>query len=196
MKEIIPGLVYVPRYLSAEEEQRLTTTIDGLPWITDLRRRVQHYGYRYDYRARAIDPTMHLGALPEWAAALAERLHQDGCIGCVPDQLIVNEYEPGQGIAPHVDCIPCFGDTILSLSLGSACVMTFEHIRQGWQMTQLLEAGSLLVMRGEARYEWKHGIPARKTDDHNGQRLARARRLSLTFRKVVAQEVQNSEAME
>ena len=65
----------------------------------------------------------------EWAAELAQRLHHDGYGAQQPDQLIVNEDEPSQGIAGHVDCIPCFDDTILSISLGSACVMMFTHTR-------------------------------------------------------------------
>jgi hypothetical protein len=36
------------------------------------------------------------------------------------------------------------------------------------------------MMYGEARYEWKHGIPARKSDDG----VARERRVSLTLRRV------------
>jgi len=27
---------------------------------------VQHYGYRYDYKARTIDHSMRLGELPQW----------------------------------------------------------------------------------------------------------------------------------
>ena len=38
----------------------------------------------------------------------------------------VNEYLPGQGIAQHVDCVPCFGGTVASLSLLSPCTMRLE----------------------------------------------------------------------
>lgn len=44
-----------------------------------------------------------------------------------------------------------------------------------------LESRSLLVLKGDARYKWKHGIAARKSD--NG--VKRQRRISLTFRKVI-----------
>jgi hypothetical protein len=36
---------------------------------------------------------------------------------------------------------------------------------------------------------WQHGIPARKSDLHNGRRVQRGRRVSLTFRTVVLQAV-------
>jgi alkylated DNA repair dioxygenase AlkB len=48
-----------------------------------------------------------------------------------------------------------------------------------------LEPGSLLVLSGEARFAWTHGIAARRFDVIDGVRTARARRVSLTFRTVV-----------
>ncbi|MBI4446899.1 MAG: alpha-ketoglutarate-dependent dioxygenase AlkB [Acidobacteria bacterium] len=181
----IPGLGYVSDYLTTEEEQELLSVIDVQPWLSDLKRRVQHYGYRYDYKRRSVDRSMYLGPLPEWAAELAAGLVGDGWVTERPDQLIINEYLPGQGILGHVDCIPCFSDTIVSISLGSSCVMVFTHRRTGVQEPVLLEPRSLVVLKGEARYQWKHGIPARKTDDYNARKIARGRRISLTFRKVL-----------
>lgn len=182
---MITGLQYIPAYLSAEEQASYLATVDTLPWLTDLKRRVQHYGYRYDYQRRAVDESLYLGALPEWAATLVQRLHTDGYAPQLPDQLIVNEYLPGQGIALHIDCQPCFGDTIISLTLGSGCVMDFRHTQSQAHIPVWLEVGSLVVMQGEARYEWKHGIAARKTDIVEGQKVPRGRRVSLTFRTVV-----------
>lgn len=181
----IPGLTYVPAYLDPEAQQMLLTTIDAQPWLHDLRRRVQHYGYRYDYTRKQLDATLYLGPLPPWATDLAQRLHHDTFIAAVPDQLIVNEYLPGQGIASHIDCVPCFGDTVLSLSLGGPCVMDLTHVRVGTMVAVLLEPGSLLVMRRDARYSWKHGIAARKTDTYASQRIPRRRRVSLTFRTAI-----------
>ncbi|NDJ63004.1 MAG: alpha-ketoglutarate-dependent dioxygenase AlkB, partial [Chloroflexi bacterium] len=120
-----------------------------------------------------------------WAEALATQMHYEGLSPELPDQVIVNEYLPGQGITAHIDCEPCFGPAIISLSLGSACVMMFTHSASGQQVPVLLEPGSLVVMMGPARHAWKHGIPARKTDTHAGHKLARGRRVSLTFRTVI-----------
>jgi alkylated DNA repair dioxygenase AlkB len=181
----IPGLGYIADYLSQDDQSALIAVIDQQLWLTDLKRRVQHYGYRYDYKARRVDPDMYLGALPDWAAGVGQRLHADGYIAMPPDQLIVNEYVPGQGIANHVDCIPCFGDTILSLSLGSLCVMQFTEIASKREVPVLLEPGSLVVMQSTSRYDWQHGIAARKTDVYEGREIRRTRRLSLTFRKII-----------
>jgi alkylated DNA repair dioxygenase AlkB len=180
------GLRYIPNYLSNIEQDELLQSINTQPWLVDLKRRVQHYGYRYDYRRSQIDTQTYLGQLPVWLTPLAERVHRDGLIDQVPDQVIINEYEPGQGIAAHVDSLKSFGGSVLSVSLGSPCVMIFAHPSTKEQVPLLLEPGSLLVMQGEARSLWKHGIPARKQDVYQGQIIRRERRISATFRKVLA----------
>ena len=181
----ISGLTYTPDFITPTEEQELLQTIDAQPWLTDLKRRVQHYGWKYDYTARRVDETMRLGHLPEWLMALCQRLEQQGHFPKLPDQVIINEYQPGQGIAPHIDCVPCFEETIASLSLGSPCVMDFTHANTGEKTSRLLEPRSLLLISGDARYQWKHGIAARKSDKHNGQIIPRGRRVSLTFRNLI-----------
>jgi alkylated DNA repair dioxygenase AlkB len=185
----IPGLHYQAAYLTAAEQHQLLTAIDQQPWLTDLKRRVQHYGYRYDYTRRTVDAAGYLGPLPAWSAPLRQRLLIDGWATHPLDQLIVNEYLPGQGIASHIDCVPCFGATILAISLGGACVMTFTRVSDGSQVSLLLEPGSLLVLTGAARYAWKHGIPARKTDMYQGQVLPRRRRISVTLRTIITPDM-------
>lgn len=49
----------------------------------------------------------------------------------------------------------------------------------------LLPRRSLLVISGEARYHWSHGIAPRKQDQVMGQLVPRGRRVSLTFRHVL-----------
>jgi hypothetical protein len=47
---------------------------------------------------------------------------------------------------------------------------------------------SALVIAGEARHAWKHAIPAREQDVWGGRVMSRARRVSLTFRKMRLQD--------
>ncbi|WP_299829800.1 alpha-ketoglutarate-dependent dioxygenase AlkB, partial [uncultured Roseobacter sp.] len=164
------------------EADRLVREIDAAPWRTDLKRRVQHYGYRYDYKARQVRRENYLGPLPELFQGLAERLTAEGYFQIVPDQVIVNEYQPGQGISAHIDCQPCFGEAIASLSLLSACVMRFASQTHSQQTELQLQPASLLVLKGDARHMWTHAIPSRKTDVFEGQKHIRSRRISLTFR--------------
>lgn len=181
----IPGLRYLPNFIDAETEAALLATIDQQPWLNDLKRRVQHYGWRYDYKARGITQDLHIGVIPDWLAGLCERLSAEGIFSRTPDQVIINEYQPGQGISAHVDCVPCFGNTIASLSLSSSCVMDLTHATTREKQSHLLEPRSLLVLSGDVRYHWQHAIPARKSDRYNGEIISRGRRLSLTFRNVI-----------
>lgn len=179
------GAIYSPSYLAKDDQSALLALIEAQPWRNDLKRRVQHYGYLYDYRARRLNRDSYIGALPDWLARHAERLASEGYFGSIPDQVIINEYLPGQGIAAHIDCEPCFGGTVASLSLGSQCIMDFAHTGSKDMAGQILEPGSLLVLSGEARFTWTHSIAARRFDLIDGTRTARTRRVSLTFRTVL-----------
>lgn len=177
----IEGMTYVPDFMSPAEQEAVLREIDLQPWRNDLKRRVQHYGYRYDYKARRVDPSMYLGPLPAFAMPIANRLVERSLFSRLPDQLIVNEYEKGQGITAHVDCEPCFAETIAMVSLGWAYEMDFIHSITREMRTLLLATGSALVISGEARYDWLHQIKARRRD----RGIPRRRRVSLTFRNVI-----------
>ena len=191
----IPGFVYEPNFIDEEHEQRLVAWIDEQEWIDDLKRRVQHYGWRYDYKARGVDPSNRLGELPALLAELAERLYERKLVPHLPDQVIVNEYEAGQGITPHVDAPRSFADGIATISLLESWEMTFHPPGKGGKgkgdkVPKLLERRSIAVLRGDARRKWKHEIVKRKTDpyvDETGKKRKRQRkrRISLTFRKVL-----------
>ena len=178
------GLTLVPGFLTPARQAALLARIDAHPWRADLRRRVQHHGWVYSYRRRRVAPSDRIGPLPEWLASEAVRLVLRAGFDAVPDQAIVNEYEPGQGIAAHVDCEPCFGDTIASLSLGGRCVMTLRERHGAGRCDLVLRPGSLLVLRDAARYAWTHEIAARRSDVIDGARRPRERRVSVTFRTV------------
>lgn len=179
----VPGLVYVADFLSEDEEDRVVGVIDQSDWSSELQRRVQHCGWRYDYKARQIDSSMRLGPLPEWAAHLAQRLVSKGILSEVPDQVIVNEYVGNQGISRHVDSEPSFADGIAMISLLESWEMVFrEKKKRGRKVLQRLERRSAAIVTGDARYRWTHEIPKRR---HEPGRVKRGRRISLTFRKVL-----------
>ena len=185
----IRGLQYIEDYITEIQHNWLLTEIEKYKWLNDLKRRVQHYGFKYDYRARKVDMDMRIGELPEWLNRLSEKLYKDAYMPEIADQVIVNEYLPGQGISSHIDCEPCFTDTIVSLSLGSGCVMNFTKASGKTEKIPVwLEPRSLVVLSGEARSEWLHGIAARKWDEWDGHRYERQRRVSLTFRKVIIEQ--------
>lgn len=160
----IPGLKYIQNFITYTEEQELLSIIDNQPWDITLKRRTQHYGYRYNYRS--TEEMKYLGVIPKWLANLGDTIYKAGYFISTPNQIIINEYLPGQGITPHIDHPKNFADTICSLSLGSRCNMDFTY--QNYKISQLLEPCSLLVLQQDARYKWKHSIVPRKSDIMHG----------------------------
>ena len=89
-----------------------------------------------EYNITAINMTIKLGVSINLckfktcligANEIGDKLVNDGYFSLLPDQLIVNEYLPGQGITDHIDCEPCFEDTVVSISLGSHTTMNFTN---------------------------------------------------------------------
>lgn len=182
---MIEGLTIIQDFISSEEEAELLNKINSELWLNDLKRRVQHYEFKYDYSKKKIDLSVYVGKLPVWSEAVLDRIKDIQSINFQPDQLIVNEYEPGQGISQHVDCTTCFTDIIMSLSLASGCELEFKHTKTKETKAIYIQRKTLIIMQGEARYNWMHLIRNRKTDLYNGTKLFREKRLSLTFRKVI-----------
>lgn len=187
----VPGLTLVRDFLSESEETEVLAVIDRSEWSNVLQRRVQHYGWRYDYKTRHIDQSMRLGPLPDWAAKMAKRLYDGGYVPNLPDQVIVNEYIEDQGITPHADNESSFADGVAMVSLGETWEMWFRKSGHGKE-TLKLDRRSAAVLTGEARYQWTHEIPKRKSEpgpvkpgNKKSSRIKRGRRISLTFRKVI-----------
>ncbi|KAG7278678.1 hypothetical protein CRUP_014033 [Coryphaenoides rupestris] len=165
------GLSLVEDFVSSEEEAALLAAVDWSSTCDDVtaqkalkHRQVKHYGYEFRYDTNNVDKDKPLSIdLPDECVPILEHCLKDGHIGTMPDQLTVNQYQPGQGIPPHVDTHSAFEDTLLSLSLGSKTVMEFRH-PDGRVVAVPLPGRSLLVMKGESRYLWTHGITPRKFD--------------------------------
>ena len=136
---------------------------------------------------------MHIGPLPDWANRVAQRLVDEGYLGILPDQVIVNEYRESQGIAPHIDSESSFADGVAMISMWETWEMVFKKRRGREKVTRKLERRSATILTGEARYGWTHAVPKRKSEpgavkpgNKRPSRILRHRRVSLTFRKVVA----------
>lgn len=176
------GLVVMPEVVSIEREQAILKYLDTEPWSTELSRRTQHYGVEYDYQSRSLKPKS-APAMAGEVLEVAQWLERNHIIQA--HQCIVNEYYRDQGIAPHVDK-QVFGDKVVGLSLGADAVMEFTRENQTY--LAWLPRRSLMIMTGEARYQWKHSIPKRvKYVNFEGITVTKPqdyRRVSLTYRQV------------
>eukprot|EP00434_Breviolum_minutum_P023726 symbB.v1.2.020926.t1/scaffold1786.1/size101393/9 len=88
------------------------------------------------------------------------------------DQLIVNSYDVGEGILPHIDLLK-FDDVVLGISLLSEATMIFRRVKSEALPVKpgeecrlptadavciTLHPGDVYAMKGSARYEWTHEI--------------------------------------
>ncbi|XP_053978893.1 alkylated DNA repair protein alkB homolog 8 isoform X1 [Hylaeus volcanicus] len=183
------GLRLIENIITKEEEEALLKSInwsDEASKSSELKhRKVKHFGYEFQYDSNTVDPHESISPIPEIYKFL-QVLFKKYDVLYDYDQLTINRYLPGQGIPSHIDTHSIFEDTILSLSLGSACIMDFK--REDKRVAILLPPRSLLIMSGEARYAWSHGICPRHNDvveTVNGiTTQPRGTRVSFTFRKV------------
>lgn len=182
---VISGLYIYSDIIGVEREEQTLAYIDAQPWSTELSRRTQHYGYQYNYTSRNLKE-QEAPPLSGPLLELAQWLSENNLM--TPQQLIVNEYTRNQGIAAHIDK-DVFGDTVIGFSLGADCIMVFTRGHE--RVEVFLPRRSLMVMTGDARYQWKHEIPKRVTYIHpQGQKVTKPqdyRRISLTYRRLACE---------
>lgn len=175
----LSGLGYRMDFLSLAEERALMDAADSEPWSSQWKRRTQYYGDRYG----ASDPNRGgRREIPGWARPVIERLVDAEVFPRWPNQMGVNEYLPGQGIAAHVDHE---SGTVAIVSMGSGCVMDFQEKATARKESLWLAPRSLATLSGAARHDWTHAIAARRRDLCDGDSIPRARRISLTFRLIL-----------
>ncbi|KAH7428716.1 hypothetical protein KP509_09G014200 [Ceratopteris richardii] len=232
----IPGLWLCKGFLSAQQQEELVSAIDSEGWFIDSKH----------------NQAMRFKDLPDWAFELSQFIHDAvssyalandslylsaeskismsdmpfnlNLLQRVPlfDQMIVNRYQPGEGICAHVDLLR-FEDGIAILSLESTCVMHFtqcmpnvsileselrynhqaghtfaanqkQSCGQQEKVPVLLEPGDLVLLSGEARYKWTHEINRSEAcQTWEGELICQMRRTSVTLRKLtISEEVHTS----
>lgn len=144
--------------------------------------------------------------LPRPLSILANQLVQNGMFPDKeqpPNHVLLNEYEPGQGILPHTDG-PLYASRTATLSLGSDVVLDFTprlatheigtSIATKTPASVHLQAGSWIVFCDEAYQEYCHAIAFQDQDilqencinrssaTVDGHAIPRGHRYSLTFR--------------
>lgn len=191
-KEMLPGLYLYRDFITDSEEQTLLDYIDAQEWTTSLKRRVQHYGYRYENisskagfaKSKAIEAAAIDAELANLRDSVASFLNGNHELEVNFNQCIVNEYTRNQGIGGHVDHVS-FGPVVVSVSLGADCEFVFEHAKTGEKRSLWVPRRSLLLLTEESRYEWKHSVPNRIGMNCGEKKVARNahwRRVSATFR--------------
>lgn len=180
--DAVPGLLIVKNFITEAEETCLWKEVNKLPWEPLGNRKMMKLGYRHDPQNKTV--MKHLGELPEPFQFVISRILEDKLMSRKPEQCVVNYYDAGHGVYPHIDRIEDYGSEIAGLSLNSDIVMEF-HGPKGERIELFVPRRSLYIIEGVARFDWKHTIPARTKDKlENGLINIRKQRISLTFRTV------------
>ena len=129
METAVPGLFLYRDFISSTLEEELMNEIDAQAWVVDYDRRLQYYGYRNELE-KLYDLVEFPVAIPPAMYSLSEKIVAQRILEAQPDQVIINEYAPGQGIRPHKDR-NYFDNQICGINLGSGCIMRFIKIRGG-----------------------------------------------------------------
>ncbi|MBL4675368.1 MAG: alpha-ketoglutarate-dependent dioxygenase AlkB [Mucilaginibacter sp.] len=187
METDLNGLSVYPDFINEIREGQLLKEIDSQTWIVDYLRRLQYYGFRNELeKPYALIPFPV--AMPPLIRQLSLELVEQKIINLPPDQVIINEYVPGEGIKPHKDRA-YYENQICGVNLGSSCVMRFTK-GTGQEVFDIeIPRRSLYVMQDDARKKWKHAIPPRKKDKLDGEVHQRERRVSITYRKVKPKQI-------
>ncbi|XP_043946207.1 alpha-ketoglutarate-dependent dioxygenase alkB homolog 6 [Protopterus annectens] len=205
-----PTVYYVPNFISKSEEDYLLQQVYSAPkpkWTQLSGRRLQNWGGLPHPRGMLAE------SLPGWLKKYAEKISSYGVFdGTIANHVLVNEYNPREGIMPHEDG-PLYFPTVTTISLGSHTLLDFYHpVRRGDQeeeasipqteenryfLSLLVEPRSLLILRDEMYITYLHGIKPvyedivnenianiKATNASIGDVLQRSRRVSLTIRHV------------
>jgi alkylated DNA repair dioxygenase AlkB len=158
------GFSYEEDIFSSEDERTLVRAFADLPFKAfefqgfQGNRRVVSFGWHYDFNTRGL---CSAEAIPEFMLPLREKA---AAFAEVPpaalQHVLVTEYAPGASIGWHRDR-PEFG-ILIGVSLLAVCRFRLRRkIGTKWERASLIALPrSIYLMRGIARHEWQHSIPA------------------------------------
>ncbi|KAM7354193.1 alpha-ketoglutarate-dependent dioxygenase alkB homolog 6 [Cochliomyia hominivorax] len=178
-----PTVMYIPNFITSEEEQRILLHIDRAPkpkWTQLLNRRLINYGGMPHPNGMVAEE------IPEWLQAYVDKINNLNIFeNQKANHVLVNEYLPGQGIMPHTDG-PLFYPTISTISCGShtvleftkrenVCMDSYVHIKKSTEsnlsLTKrdnlfklILEPRSLLILKDTLYSNYLHSISEIKED--------------------------------
>lgn len=188
----IGGVHVIKDFISEDEEERLVKLIDTKkPWVTSQEgRRKQDYGPKVSFLKRKVS-VGDFGGFPQFAVNLFERMsieHQDLMADFVPVEFCILEYtqERGSYIRPHYDDMWIWGDRLVTVNLLSATALrlTREFKIPPYEIVIKMPARSLVVIKGEARYDWHHSI---------NRYDIKSRRIAMTWREFSDEIIRDEE---
>ncbi|CAJ1038429.1 hypothetical protein Q4I32_008231 [Leishmania shawi] len=186
----IPGIYYIPDYISVAEEAQILAFIQRTPQELKsklTKRTCQEWGCTMCescQKSFVSDANM-----PPWVQDFTDMQVYDGLFTptTFPNSVRVHEYQQGEGIGPHCDG-PIYVPMVTVLSLASSCLMSFypkrplyenhpmDHYNDTFKFAEgdigrrvplqsvVMEPRSLLIFSGEGYYHYPHGVSDKAED--------------------------------
>ncbi|RXM97379.1 Alpha-ketoglutarate-dependent dioxygenase alkB-like 4 [Acipenser ruthenus] len=183
-----PGVFLCEDFVSEEEEREMVQQMDLDEWKqSQSGRRKQDYGPKVNFKKRRLKAAGFSG-LPGFSRLVVRRMKEQPVLkDFQPVEQCNLDYHPrrGSSIDPHLDDSWLWGERLVTLNLLSDTVLTMSRASTaepqctgGVEVSIPLPRRSLLVLYGEARFQWKHSIRREDVAD---------RRVCSTFRELSAE---------
>lgn len=175
----LDGIYLVPDFLNEDEEDKLLKAIDDDIWIpSQSGRSKQDFGIKINFKKQTIK-TKYFTGMPMYSQPLIERLHTHRLLKDFQSVELCNlDYrsERGSHIDPHIDDTWIWGERLITINLLSNTILCLipkdEHSNKIIYIP--LPRRWMIVLYGDARYEYKHAIQ---------RRHIHGRRVAVTFRE-------------
>ena len=145
----VPGLTYVPRFMTKKEEATILRILEKGTWSEDSNSTVF-----------SEFETLHDEEMEAFAKVLSPILKRARTYQALPDEssfaISPVKYLPGGQKEAHIDQ-ESIGSFVFCLTLGGMADVTFTH-PTGNDQTLKVAPRSFYRMSDEARYEWSHTI--------------------------------------
>jgi alkylated DNA repair dioxygenase AlkB len=177
------GLKLAHNVMTSAEEQALIALMEASGLVhnaydPDNLRSSKSFGWKYDFQKDTFIPC---APLPEGFRAVAGKAA--AFAGLRPEdfaECLLNRYEPGAVIQPHLDK-PVW-EHVIGVSLGAPATMVFVHQDTGEERPVALPPRSIYLLAGDARHVWQHSLPPMQDT-----------RYSVTFRSFSAEGLRRLE---
>lgn len=185
----IKGAIYIPNFISIQEEKKILNIFDSHQYQKIIRRRQQFYGptyYHTTHNLKSIQPinknedkySLNINKFKWLIDKFFDINYNKGYnifnndYSNYPNQILVNEYIGNMGISTHFDDFNAFDDVIATLSFINPLYITLQKpkkinnhctdLYKNGKIRILLEPRSLFIMKNDCRYKWRHGITKHK----------------------------------
>ena len=176
----LDGIYLVSDFVNEIEENDLINYIDNDRWIPSQSGRLkQDFGIKINFKKQTIK-TKYFTGMPLYSKYIIERLQTHRLLENFQSvELCHLDYRSQRGshIDPHIDDVWIWGERLITINLLSNTILSLipKENNDNKIIYIPLPRRWMIVLYGDARYEYKHGIQKQHIQE---------RRLAVTFREL------------